>query len=140
MQALAAMTAFFWVLAAAGWSYGEPLGRADPVYLHATIAALVAIVVMQVANVFICRSPRSSIFALAPFTNRLTLVGILVEIAIIVLIVYTCPGNSLFRHRTSDIRGVVVARSFRARDAGHGGRPQVADAPGRACSGPASQR
>jgi calcium-translocating P-type ATPase len=96
MQALAAMTAFFSVLGAAGWSYGEPLGRADPVYLLATTACLIAIVVMQVANVFICRSPRSSIFALGPFSNRIVLLGILVEIAIILLIVYTDAGNFLF--------------------------------------------
>jgi CBS domain-containing protein len=57
MQAIAAMTAFFLVLGAAGWSYGEPLARLDPVYLLATTACLGAIAVMQIANVFNCRSP-----------------------------------------------------------------------------------
>jgi sodium/potassium-transporting ATPase subunit alpha len=83
MQAIAALTAFFIVLGAAGWSYGEPLARADPLHLRATTACLVAIVVMQIANVFICRSGRSSIFALGPFSNRLILVGILAEVALI---------------------------------------------------------
>jgi magnesium-transporting ATPase (P-type) len=96
MQALAAMTAFFSVLGAAGWSYGEPLARADPVYLLATTACLVAIVVMQIANVFNCRSPTQCILVLGLFGNRLILIGILAEVAIILLIVYTPFGNALF--------------------------------------------
>jgi magnesium-transporting ATPase (P-type) len=96
MQAIAAMTAFFIVLGAAGWSYGEPLARLDPLYLLATTACLVAIVVMQIANVFNCRSPTQSILALGLFSNRLILVGILAEVAIILLIVYTPFGNALF--------------------------------------------
>ena len=96
MQAVAAMAAFFFVLVGRGWSYGEVLAPTDPVYLQATTACLVAIVVMQIANVFLCRSPRLSILTLGPFGNRLILAGILVEIAIILLIVYTDLGNALF--------------------------------------------
>jgi sodium/potassium-transporting ATPase subunit alpha len=96
MHAIAAMGAFFFMLGESGWSYGDVLRRLDPVYVQATTACLVAIVVMQIANVFLCRSPRLSIFTLGPFSNRLILGGILVEIAIILLIVYTDPGNSLF--------------------------------------------
>ena len=95
-QAIAAMAAFFFVLGSSGWSYGEILARTDPVYLKATTACLIAIVVMQIANVFLCRSPSLSIFAVGPFSNRLILGGILVEIAIVLLIVYTDLGNSLF--------------------------------------------
>jgi sodium/potassium-transporting ATPase subunit alpha len=51
---------------------------------------------MQIANVFICRSPSLSIFTRGPFSNRLALGGVLVEIVIVLLIVYTGPGNSLF--------------------------------------------
>jgi sodium/potassium-transporting ATPase subunit alpha len=96
MQAMAAMAAFFFVLDGSGWSYGEVLAPTDPIYLQATTACLVAIVVMQIANVFLCRSPGLSSFALGPFGNRLILAGILVEIAIILLIVYTDLGNALF--------------------------------------------
>jgi calcium-translocating P-type ATPase len=96
MQALAALAAFFFVLAGSGWSYGELLGSTDPLYLRATTACLVAIVVMQIANVFVCRSPSLSILTLGPFSNRLILVGILAEVAIILLIVYTPLGNALF--------------------------------------------
>ena len=51
---------------------------------------------MQIANVFLCRSPRLSIFTLGPLSNRLILVGVLAEVAIILLIVYTPLGNALF--------------------------------------------
>lgn len=51
---------------------------------------------MQIANLFLCRSPRLSAFTLGPLSNPLIPAGILVEIAIIMLIVYTDPGNSLF--------------------------------------------
>jgi magnesium-transporting ATPase (P-type) len=90
------MAAFFFVLGAAGWSYGEPVARLDPVYVRATTACLVAIVVMQIANVFLCRSPHLSIFTLGPLSNRLILGGVLLEIGLILLIVYTGPGNSIF--------------------------------------------
>jgi magnesium-transporting ATPase (P-type) len=96
MQAVAALTTFFIVLSAAGWTYGEPLGRLDSLYLLATTACLVAIVVMQIANIFICRSPTLSVLTLGPFSNRLILVGVLAEVAIILLIVYTPLGNALF--------------------------------------------
>jgi calcium-translocating P-type ATPase len=96
MQALTAMAAFFFVLGAGGWSYGEVLAASDPLYLRATTACLLAIVVMQIANVFLCRSPTLSIFTLGPFSNPLILVGILAEVAIIVLIVYTDLGNWFF--------------------------------------------
>jgi magnesium-transporting ATPase (P-type) len=97
MQAIAAMAAFFFVLSQSGWSYGEVLRPTDPVYLQATTACLVAIVVMQIANVFVCRSPSLSIFTVGPFSNRLILGGVLAEITIILLIVYTGLGNSLFK-------------------------------------------
>jgi sodium/potassium-transporting ATPase subunit alpha len=60
LEAAAAMLAFFFVLDAAGWHYGQLLDRFDPVYLQATSACLATIVVMQVINVFLCRHPRRS--------------------------------------------------------------------------------
>jgi magnesium-transporting ATPase (P-type) len=96
MQTIAAMAAFFFVLDGSGWSYGEVLAPTDPIYLRATTACLAAIVVMQIANVFLCRSSSLSIFTLGPFSNRLILGGVLVELAIVLLIVYTDPGNWLF--------------------------------------------
>ncbi len=96
MEAAAAMAAFFFVLDGGGWQYGQVLPRNDLLYLQATTACLSAIVVMQVANVFLCRSERESTFTFGFFSNRLLLAGILTEISLILLIDYTQVGNLIF--------------------------------------------
>ena len=96
LEAAAAMAVFFFVLDAAGWRYGDLPARTDPLYLQATTACLAAIVVMQVANVFVCRHPWKSSLSFGLFSNPLILLGIAVELALIVFIVYTPAGNWLF--------------------------------------------
>ena len=96
IEAAAAMAAFFFVLDRAGWQYGQVLAWNDPIYLQATTATLAAIIVMQVVNVFLCRDPRQSVFALAWFGNRLIYLGLAAEIGLILAIVYTPLGHSIF--------------------------------------------
>jgi sodium/potassium-transporting ATPase subunit alpha len=96
LQAGAAMSAFFFMLNLGRWQYGQALSRQDPLYLRATTACLAAIVVMQIANVFICRSRRQSVFSFGLFSNRLILWGLVVEITMILFICYTPWGNSVF--------------------------------------------
>lgn len=96
LEAAAALAAFFWVLHGGGWQYGTELPRHDALYLQATAATLSAIIVMQVANVFICRSDRDSVFSRNLLGNRLLLAGVVAEIALILLIDYTPWGNELF--------------------------------------------
>src|SRR5688500_5873011 len=96
MEAIAAMTMFFYVLHAGGWSYGRMLPVDNPLYLQATTACLSTIIVMQIMNVFICRHPKESVFHSAWFGNRLLLLGVALEIILILLIVYTPLGNQLF--------------------------------------------
>jgi sodium/potassium-transporting ATPase subunit alpha len=96
IQAAAAMSAYWFVLRSGGWQFGETLAAHDPLYMQATTACLSAIVVMQIANVFLCRSEREPLLARGLFGNPLILLGIAVEIALIVLIDYTPWGNSLF--------------------------------------------
>jgi magnesium-transporting ATPase (P-type) len=95
LLAIGAMAAYFHVLHTHGWHYGQTLGMRDPLYLQATTACLSAIVVMQIANLFICRSPQSSIFSYRP-QNPFIALGIAVEITIILLINYTPWGNAIF--------------------------------------------
>jgi len=95
MQAAAAMAAFFFVLKGGGWVYGEALARNDPLYLQATTACLGAIIVTQVVNVFLCRHGTRSAFAIPLAGNRLLLIGVAIEIALILAIVYTPWGNAL---------------------------------------------
>jgi magnesium-transporting ATPase (P-type) len=95
-QALASMAAYAFVLLGGGWQWGQALAMDDPLYLRATTACLAAIVVAQVVNVFLCRSERETVFRENPFTNRMILWGVGVEIALILAIVYTPIGHAVF--------------------------------------------
>jgi magnesium-transporting ATPase (P-type) len=95
-EAIAAMTAFFYVLVGAGWQWGQSLSPDAVIYREATAACLTAIVLMQVVNVHLCRNRRSSVFSRSPLSNRLITAGIIAELAMILLIDYTAVGNRLF--------------------------------------------
>ena len=95
IEAAAAMAAFFFTLKSSGWSFGEPLAASAPLYLQATTATLAAIILMQFANVFICRDPRRSTFASNPFANRLILAGVASEAVLLAAIVYTPWGHAM---------------------------------------------
>jgi calcium-translocating P-type ATPase len=96
MEAAAAMSAFFFVLHRGGWPWGVSLPADDVLYRQATTACLTAIVLMQVVNVHLCRSRRKSSFSRSPFENRLIWAGIAAEVALILVIDYTTPGNAMF--------------------------------------------
>ena len=96
MQATAAMSAYWFVLRNGGWHFGEKLAARDPLYLQATTACLSAIVVMQIVNVFLCRSERQPLLARNLLSNKLILAGIATEILVIMLIAYTPWGHALF--------------------------------------------
>jgi magnesium-transporting ATPase (P-type) len=96
LEAGGSMAVFWLVLHGGGWSYGEVLGKTDPLYLQATTACLATIVVMQVMNLFLCRHPRKSVLRTRFARNRLLWMGIAAEIATILAIVYTPLGNWLF--------------------------------------------
>jgi sodium/potassium-transporting ATPase subunit alpha len=95
-EACAGMCAYFYVMYSGGWSWSQPLASTTTLYLQATTACLVGIIVTQIANVFACRSSSVSIFTLGILSNRLVLAGIATEILLAALIIYTPLGNSLF--------------------------------------------
>jgi len=95
-EAVASMAAFFFLLLGGGWQWGESLSPGDELYRQATTACLTAIVLMQVVNVYVCRSDRRSILSQPLFENRLLTLGIIVELLVILALTYTAPGNALF--------------------------------------------
>jgi magnesium-transporting ATPase (P-type) len=95
LEAIAAMSAFFFVLREGGWSYGQALAPTDPLYLRATSACLSAIIAMQIANVFLCRSATRSVVATGVRGNPLILWGVALEVALAALIVYTPWGQAI---------------------------------------------
>ena len=95
MEALIAMSGFFLYLKTQGWTWSTPLEWSSPLYKEATTVTFAAIVMAQVANVFVCRSERSSIFALSP-PSSLLYVGVIVELVILQMLVYTPIGHTFF--------------------------------------------
>ena len=95
IEAAAAMAAFFFVLNGAGWKYGQELTALNPLYRQATTACLSGIILMQIVNVFLCRSATRSVFSTGLFGNALIILGVMSEIAILLLIAYTPWGNSI---------------------------------------------
>jgi sodium/potassium-transporting ATPase subunit alpha len=95
-EALAGMAAYFFVLSAGGWHWGQALAPADPLYRQATTACLAGIVATQVVNLFCCRSDRESALTRRPHPNALIAIGLAVELALTLLIVYTPVGHRLF--------------------------------------------
>jgi magnesium-transporting ATPase (P-type) len=96
LEALAAMSAFFVVLSAGGWRWGETLSPDGLLYRQATTACLTAIVLMQVLNVHLCRSRRTSIVSRPLLGNALITAGVGAELLLIVAIDYTAAGNAVF--------------------------------------------
>ena len=95
IEAAAGMAAFFFVLHRAGWQYGQNLAALDPVYLQATTACLSTIIVMQIVNVYLCRSTTRSLFSTGIRGNALIAAGVVTEITILVLINYLPWANAI---------------------------------------------
>ena len=95
-EALAGMSAYFYVMHSGGWSWPQTVAPTSTLYLQATTACLAGIIATQVANVFTCRSPRISIATLGLFSNPLVLVGIATELVLAGIIIYTPFGNAIF--------------------------------------------
>jgi magnesium-transporting ATPase (P-type) len=82
-EALAAMSAFLFVLPRAG-------------YASATTACLGAIIVTQLVNVHLCRSAHGSVFTTMRQWNPLIVGGMGIEVVLMLLITYTPAGHALF--------------------------------------------
>jgi magnesium-transporting ATPase (P-type) len=96
IEAAAAMAAYFFVLETGGWVYGEQLNATDPLYRQATTACLGAIIVMQMVNVWLCRSSTESAFKSRLFSNPLIFAGLLLELTLLAVLVYTPIGQRIF--------------------------------------------
>ena len=95
-EAAAAMGAFFFAVTGRAWPGHAPVPLDDLLYRQGTTACLTAIVLMQIMNVFLCRSRRDSAFTQPLLGNRLLLTGVAVELVLILLIDYTRAGQAVF--------------------------------------------
>jgi sodium/potassium-transporting ATPase subunit alpha len=91
-----ALFGYFCVLNHAGWSWGAALPMDHPLVRQASTATFLGIVIMQIGNVFACRSSRDSVFRAGFFSNRLIFTGIAFELLLTAFIVYHPLGNRIF--------------------------------------------
>ncbi len=91
-----ALFAYFTVLTQGGWTWGGSLSLDDPLTRQASTATFLGIVIMQVGNVFACRSSGDTVFRRGFFANRLIFIGIVFEVLLTIFIIYHPWGNELF--------------------------------------------
>ncbi len=111
IEALAAMSGYFWMLSKGGWVSGA-LHASDIVYRRAITMAQTAIVITQVANGMVCRTAREAVHGIGFFTNRLLLLGIAVEILLQIFIVYHPLGNAILNTAPIDISDWMILLPF----------------------------
>ncbi|HXD97636.1 MAG TPA: cation-transporting P-type ATPase, partial [Candidatus Acidoferrum sp.] len=95
-EAALAMLAFFWTYWLSGWRPGMPMAAEGALYQRATTMTLVGIVAAQIGNVFACRTDRESVFRVGILGNRLVLVGIAAEVAVLLGLILVPPLRAIF--------------------------------------------
>jgi magnesium-transporting ATPase (P-type) len=93
LNTAAVLIGYFMVLIQGGWRLGvalEPVETAftNPLHIKATTMVFVGIVVMQIANIFSCRSEQLSAFRIGFLSNRLILLGIAFELLFTAALLY----------------------------------------------------
>jgi len=93
LDAAAVISVYYFVLLQGGWRPGMQLEPNDatfsnPLHLKAMTTVFVGVVVMQIANVFACRSEKYSTFKIGFFNNKLILWGIVFELIFTCLLIY----------------------------------------------------
>lgn len=101
LDATAVISAYYFVLFSGGWRPGMQLEPNDttflnPLHLKATTVVFVGIVVMQIANIFSCRSEKYSAFKIGFFNNKLILLGIIFELVFASFIIYVPFCQKIF--------------------------------------------
>jgi P-type Ca2+ transporter type 2C len=89
----AVLVGYFVVLVQGGWRLGKTLEPIEtvftnPLHIKATTMIFVGIVVMQIANIFSCRSERLSAFRIGFWSNKLILIGIVFELLFTAVLMY----------------------------------------------------
>jgi magnesium-transporting ATPase (P-type) len=97
IEGMAAMASFLFAYAIAGWQPWEHLAGHGSLYVEATTMTFAGIVMAQVGAAQAWRTDRASIRTIGLFSNRLLLVGIASEVAMVALLSYT-PGLQAIFH------------------------------------------
>jgi potassium/sodium efflux P-type ATPase len=96
INSIAVLSGYFWVLYSGGWHWGQVLSADNPLTKQAATMSFLGIVIMQVANVFACRTEVASMFNIGMFTNKLLNIGVVFEIALTAILIYVPFLQSIF--------------------------------------------
>ncbi|CAN5851531.1 cation-transporting P-type ATPase [soil metagenome] len=107
-EAVVALAAFVTVLYVDGWHLGSG-SVPTPVLLMASGAAFTAIVLGQAANAFACRSDQRPAWSMAPWTNRLLIGAVVIELGLLVALLYVPPIAAVLGHAGPPAAGYAVA-------------------------------
>ena len=107
-EAIVEMAAFFATFLAAGWLPGETIPGGDTL-LAASGAAFSAVIIGQAANAFACRSTVRRPDQMGWFTNRLLVVGVMVELALLGVLLFVQPLADLLKQAPPSGAGFAVA-------------------------------
>jgi magnesium-transporting ATPase (P-type) len=88
IEAVAGMAGYLFLNRLHGWPAAPLAPPGTPVYALATTMTLACIVAAQVGAVFACRTDRASIRSVGLLTNRLVLLGVAAELALLGLLLY----------------------------------------------------
>jgi sodium/potassium-transporting ATPase subunit alpha len=112
IEAAAGFICYFAVLTDGGWSWGQQLDVADPLYRQAITAFFAAVIVCQIANVFTSRTRRQSVFTKGILSNRMVLIGIASELLILAFIIFHPFANTIFNTAPIPLEYVLLAVPF----------------------------
>ena len=96
LEGIAAMTSFFLGFLFGGWRPFSPLPDSGTAYLQATTMTQTAIVMGQVGAGQAMRTERRSVLSVGLLSNRFLVVGIVLELALAVALVYVPGLNAAF--------------------------------------------
>ncbi|HTI25658.1 MAG TPA: cation-transporting P-type ATPase [Kutzneria sp.] len=112
VSAVLALLAFFAVLLAGGWRFGDRLASGSHLYQQATTATFAAIVACQVGTAFAARTEWASLRAIGLTSNRLLLAGIGFELAFTAALVYVPALQSVFGTAALPLWAVLMLLPF----------------------------
>ena len=117
LEAAAVLIVYYFVLYRGGWKPGMQLEPNDttfsnPLHLKAITMVFLGIVVMQIANVFACRSEKYSAFKIGFFNNKLILWGIVFELIFVSLLVYVPFFQRIFNTIALDCKDWAILVVF----------------------------
>ena len=115
--AISVMYGYFWQLFRHGWHWGitgdNPLFAPGSLYQReAATMVFLGIVIMQVANVFACRTERVSVFHVGFFSNRMVFAGIAFELVFAALLIYVPFLQKIFGTAPIGPEGWLVLFAF----------------------------